>query len=316
MKKLAMICLPGLENFVDQVANALVDDYKIVKCFSNKLDQVFQVIRDADVVWLEWANEMAIQVTRQLIPPGKRVIIRLHSYEALIPQMLNQINWLVVTDVVFVTPFVRDYVVGMMPQQFQNIKTHIIPNFLESNDFTLHKDTGRRDDLVIGMLGHLNNKKGIETMCHAFNEIWHTDNEYDEVLLKIGGSWQDPRYDSYFYHYMEKTGLLSYVSVQPVEYGKANLFFEDVDVVLCTSPWESQNLSVMEGMLSGCKPAIHWFPGAEYHYREEWLWLDFETLKSQVHLEDYTPREYRNWIASTYDVAGVTPLLKDLIDGH
>ena len=303
MKKLVMLCLPGLESFIEPIADALQGTYQVTKLFINQLDTLYTAIRDADIVWLEWANEMAIQATQNLIPPGKRVILRLHSYEALTPQLLQQIRWEVVTDVIFISSYIRDYVNGIIPQQMKIVKQHVIPNGLKVDKFEIADNkVDRGDNLTFGMLGHLNSKKGIMNLCQAFYELYDyfaKNSDHISPKLKIGGTWQDPRYENYFFHFMEKTDLFLAIDVMPVEYGGASKFFQDVDVVLCTSPWESQNVSVMEGMACGCKPAIHWFPGAEKHYQKQWLWMTYSDLTKVVD-GPFEPAEYRDYIYNNY----------------
>ena len=311
MKKLLFLCLPGLQSFIEPIADALQGTYEVTKLFTNQLDQVFAEVQKADVVWLEWANEMAIQATRQLIPPTKRVILRLHSYEALTPQLLRGVNWDVVNDVIFVSSYIKEYVNGIIPQQLKTCKQHVIPNGvrMETLDFPVRQpfensEIGPRSSFTLGMLGHLNNKKGLMNLCQAFYAVYNYADQHTgaEVKLKVGGTWQDPRYENYFFHFMEKTYLFLAVEVMQVPQGGASKFFSDVDVVLCTSPWESQNMSVMEGMACGCKPAVHWFPGAERHYQQESIWLTYVDLINVIY-GPHKPEDYRDYIYSKFGFA-------------
>jgi glycosyltransferase involved in cell wall biosynthesis len=318
MKRAVFVCLPGLETFVDQVANALSNDYLIEKCYANNLSQVQQSIANADIVWLEWANEMAVSVTTSLLPlaRAKKVIVRLHSYEALNPQYLNAINWGNVTDLVYVSDYLKNYVNGIIPQHLGHLRQHVIPNGLDIDKFSIadYKYEEQSKLLTIGILGHLNNKKGPMMLAQSIYEIYdynRTFELYDNVRFVVGGEWQDPRYETYFYHFLEKLGLMSKVDFSKVPYGGASTFFTDIDVVLCTSPWESQNMSVMEGMASGCKPAIHWFPGAEYHYDLKSLWLTTAQLCEIVYLQTSKPDDYRHYLKSNgYDISATTDRLK------
>jgi len=322
MKKLALICLPGLHNFIDQLADHFTKKYQVVKAYSNQLDQIYQVIQGADVIWLEWANEMAVQCTRMLRSlnlPKKKIIVRLHSYEALNVNYLKQMDWAVVTDVIFVSEFIKEYVEGIIPAALKNLNVHIIPNPIDPSKFDIDPykyDTGRFEhrDKVVGLLGHLNNKKGIMNLCHAFYALNMLPGE--SIRLKLGGTWQDPRYETYFWHFMDHTDLMSLVEQQPVEYGTANEFFKDVDFVLCTSPWESQNMSVMEGMLCGCRPLIHEFPGADFHYCQDtndWLWLTHDELVKAVWDGSIEPDVYRKYISDRYSFDLIMPKIHEVI---
>ncbi|MHC4644053.1 MAG: glycosyltransferase family 4 protein [Planctomycetota bacterium] len=312
MKRMAIACLPGLQTFIDKLADTWNNNFLIEKVYSNDITQVAQGISNAEILWLEWANEMAAGVTQNLLPLErlKKVVLRLHSYEALTPQYLQAIQWGAITDLVFVSEYIKDYVNGIIPQQLAHLKQHVVPNGLDVSDFKIEEYKNEDSDItVVGMLGHLNNKKGLMLLAQSVAHIHH---EIERSQFLIGGDWQDPRYEAYFYHFLEKMDLMDVVDFKKVAYGESNKFFQDVDVVLCTSPWESQNMSVMEGMASGCKPAIHWFPGAEYHYPEEYLWLTFDQLMGIVN-GPRDPEKYRKHITAGYDLHEISSIIRGMV---
>ena len=321
MKRMAICCLPGLTTFIDRLAETWSNHFLIEKVYTNNMTQVAQAISGAQIVWLEWANEMAAMVTSNLLPLEKveKVIVRLHSYEALTPQYLRGIQWGAVTDLVFVSQYLKDYVNGIIPQHLAHLKQHVVPNGIDLSDFQIeeYKKDGQPSLVNCGMLGHLNNKKGLMLLAQTIYSIKEGADLYFEdegkVHFAIGGQWQDQRYEAYFYHFLDKMNLMDVVDFVQVEYGQASQFFADVDVVLCTSPWESQNMSVMEGMASGCKPAIHWFPGAEYHYPEEYLWLTFAQLYRVIFESDWDPAKYRKHISAGYDLHEISSIMRGTI---
>jgi len=296
MKKLVFCCLPGLTNFIEPIAAKLAGKFKLDIAVGNSIQDYGQKIHDADIIWLEWANQLAAAITTNLLPleKAKKVIMRLHSYEAITPGMLEQINYGAITDLVFVSEFVRDYTIGLSPKTFEHLKIHTIPNGLDLSKFDLLHDKGKPEaGYTAALLGHLNTKKGPMLLAQAMYEL---KRHIGNINFKIGGQWQDQRHEAYMMHFLEKTGMLMDVEFVDVPYGQAPAFFKDVDLVLCSSPWESQNMSVMEGMASGCKPAIHWFPGADYHYELENLWLTIDELIS-IFKQPWKPESYREQVA-------------------
>jgi len=328
MKKLVFCCLPGLTNFIEPLAAKLSVKFKVDIASGNSIQEYQSKLEGADIVWLEWANQLAGAITQNLLPleTAKKVILRVHSYECLTPGMMEQINYGSVTDLLFVSEFVRDYTIGLSPQTFEHLKVHTIPNGIDLEQFEIsHSKTRSMNDdglqipnrnLIAGLLGHLNGKKGPMLLAQSMYELRdRLPAEYESISFKIGGQWQDPRHEAYMNHFLEKAGMLMDVEFVEVPYGQANKFFQDVDIVLCTSPWESQNMSVMEGMASGCKPAIHWFPGAEFHYSPNNLWVTFQDLQEIVYSTSWNPNLYREQV-DKFELGLIVDQIKaELLDG-
>ncbi|OYT14647.1 MAG: hypothetical protein B7C24_17235 [Bacteroidetes bacterium 4572_77] len=72
--------------------------------------------------------ELAIELT-QKVPAlaDKKVIVRLHSYEAL-SNYVPQINWKVVDHLIFVAKHIQDIVLKVFPQLRGMVEMSIIPN--------------------------------------------------------------------------------------------------------------------------------------------------------------------------------------------
>lgn len=319
MKKLVFCCLPGFDTFIKPMAERLQKHFQVDLVMGNSLQEYQAKLMGADIIWLEWANQLAGAITQNLLPieSAKKVILRLHSYEALTPGMLEQINYGAITDLLFVSNYIRDYTLGLSPQTFEHLTVHTVPNGLDLDQFPIlegHVGVYDKDDIKVAMLGHLNGKKGPMLLAQAMYELKARVPAGKTVSFKIGGQWQDPRHEAYMMHFLEKSGLLLDVDFHQVPYGTANKFYQDVDVVLCTSPWESQNMSVMEGMAAGCKPAIHHFPGADYHYRFDNLWLTFQELQEIVYSNPFEPAVYREQVEA-YDIGLITDKVRsELLD--
>ena len=83
--KVLFVCLPGLQNFIADIAESLKKEYDAASVFTQYDQNMKNAIRWADVVWIEWADGLAEAVTNN--PEGllhdKKVICRMHSYEVL-----------------------------------------------------------------------------------------------------------------------------------------------------------------------------------------------------------------------------------------
>ena len=105
--KIAVVCMPGLESFLPDIVHSLEEKYSVQTCYSKDMNEIATVVEWCDIVWIEWANELAIHITSELPVEDKQVIIRLHSYEAL-SGYCQQINWEKVHTVIFVAQHIYD----------------------------------------------------------------------------------------------------------------------------------------------------------------------------------------------------------------
>ncbi|WP_202695329.1 tetratricopeptide repeat protein [Petrotoga sp. 8T1HF07.NaAc.6.1] len=80
--KIAFLCLPGLDNFLKDIVETFSLGYDVKLVVSTDANEITQAIKWADIVWLEWANDLTIFATNK-VPEiaNKKVICRLHSYE-------------------------------------------------------------------------------------------------------------------------------------------------------------------------------------------------------------------------------------------
>ena len=298
MKKIAFLCLPGLENFVEPISKNLRTKYNTNLVAENSLYEGLKAIQEADIVWLEWANEMAWKITTspqlQQLLSERQVIIRYHSYE-LFHHTPAKINWEMVDDVIFVAEHVKLLAARDLGP---SVRVHHIPNGLDHNIFGYEGKLAEKENTrQLVLLGHLNHKKGLSLLAHCFCDLQKKSGR--EYHLHIAGDTQDKRYDHYFAHIFEQMGIIEDISFHNYVTDVPG-FLQDKSHILCTSPWESQNLSVMEGMLCGLRPLVHNFPGSTDIYVEEDIWTTIDEFSELVMDEDWDPEGYRSWVVHNY----------------
>jgi len=71
-EKIAIFCLPGLDNFIKDIAQVLSNVFEVKLVVTTDGNQIVQAYKWADVVWLEWANELAVEITNKLEKMGKK----------------------------------------------------------------------------------------------------------------------------------------------------------------------------------------------------------------------------------------------------
>lgn len=281
--------------FIAPIAVALSTEHEVTECYTLNQEKIRQAC-EADVIWLEWAREHTMAITQQFPAwlRGKRVIVRLHSYEALY-DLHKQVDWSVVTDIIGVAKHVLHRVMPHIHSQNPKIAVHHIPNGVDVEKFTIPE--GKQQNRRIAHLGNINNKKGPD----KWPDIIHTLLKHtgEDIHFHFGGKFQDSRYEVYLPHIVRQMGVEDRVHFDGAITDVPG-WFADKSYVLCASPWESQNMAVMEGMACGLKPLVHNFPGACDIYREEHIWTTLDDLIFMVGFDKWQPQRYRDFIVKNY----------------
>ena len=209
-------------------------------------------------------------------------------------------------DVIFVVDHVRDLIFQQLAVDpklvTKDFKTHVIPNGI---DVEKYKFSRRKPGKNIAFLGNMSSKKGPMLLIHAFNELrtgWMRESPDVPSLhyhLYIGGAIQEPRFGLYLSHMINEMGLTEYVHFEDYIQDVAG-WLEDKNYIVCTSPFESQGLGIMEAMCMGIKPVIHNFVGAKNIYDEKYLWTTIPEFVDMIQEEEYNPLEYRSFISKNY----------------
>lgn len=295
--KLAIICLPGLESFLGDIINFLRTRCEVKVCYSTNVQEIDTTITWSNIVWLEWANELTINLTNhpENILKDKYTICRLHSYEAF-EGFAGKINWTNISDLIFVAEHIKNIVIQQVPDLPKLVNNiHIIPNGIDLAKFSF-KDRNRGKN--IAFVGSLNSKKGPMLLLHAFRELVQRDNGY---RLFMAGEVQDGRYPLYFSQMMQEMGLES--NIQFDGWTKnINSWLEDKQYIICTSVLEGHPVGLMEAMARGLKPLIHNFVGARGIYPEKFIWNTIPEFVRMAMEDNYDSTEYRSFIESNYSL--------------
>jgi glycosyltransferase involved in cell wall biosynthesis/2-polyprenyl-3-methyl-5-hydroxy-6-metoxy-1,4-benzoquinol methylase len=309
--KIAILCILGLEGFLHDIVGFLKTRCEVKTCFSFDEHENVAAIQWADVVWIEWCNELAVRVTElETILEGKRVICRLHSYEALSDYVLD-VNWRMIDDLIFVASHVEEVVLKQIFAKgipFPNVKTHFVPNGIDLSKFDfLERSKGKN----LAMVANISDKKGPMLLIHAFFDLYRRDSEYK---LFVAGDMDDPRYSYYLYHIIEELGLEKSVSFDGfVE--DINAWLRNKNYIVCSSPWEGHPVGIMEAMACGIKPVIHNFVGAKQIFPEKFIWDNISEFVLMITEGDYSSIEYRNFIESHYSLEKQLATIENIVFG-
>ena len=196
----------------------------------------YNTLRGLDTLWLEWANETTIQITQGLrgIHPDHRprVIVRLHSYEAL-AGFHHQVAWDVVDHLVFVSEQVRNWT--LTRKMIDGPRVHTIPNGLRLAPRQSYDHTNR--DIV--WAGDINHKKGPMLFAQVVRRLAPLGFRFHVIPRVV-----DPRFQAYFDHTIQHYHNVVYH--QPMDRKVYRQFLRGRGWVLSTSPWESFQYAVGE----------------------------------------------------------------------
>lgn len=316
--RIGILCIPGLQTFIEPIAKHLEQNHQVFRAYTNDARLLETTIHQSTVVWFEWANELPIQILQQApeLFSNKTVVIRVHSYEVLHGHVA-QIPWMHVDKVICVAKHVEEtlYEEAGLDHEDWKDKVSVIPNPLDPEKFSFADRSGIQG-FNIGFLANLSVKKGVQLMCQAFT---HLCEKNGSVSLHIAGAWQDLRLRKYFENWLmwmdkrmgarERIKWYGFVRDVPTWIND-----NEINYTLCTSPWESQNLAVMECMLMGVKPLVHAFPGVENIYAPEHIWHSMSELQRLIHVVEFDSEHYRDYVLNKYGKDVVLPMIDSFID--
>ncbi|RJO63268.1 MAG: glycosyltransferase [Myxococcales bacterium] len=288
--KLAFVAAPGYESFLPAIVAHLAKRYEVRTCYTMQKLEIAEAAKWADLVWLEWANELAVGVTNE---PGlldrPHVVCRLHSYEAFAP-FVGQIAWRRIDDLIFVAPHIRDIALAAHPAiGSAGTAIHVIPNGVDLEKFPfVERPRGKR----LAFLGSINYKKGPMLLLHAFKALADADGDY---TLHVAGSFQDGRYSLYFEQMIAALGLKGRVYFDG-QIGDVPAWLADKHAIVCTSVLEGHPVGLLEAMACGLKPLIHNFVGARGLYPAEFVWNSIPEFVRMATRGDYAPKRYREYV--------------------
>ncbi|MBM7560309.1 glycosyltransferase [Marinitoga litoralis] len=292
LPKLSFICAKGLDNFINDIIEGLSNEYWVRKFVVTKNEEIYQAIDWADIVWLEWANEVAIVASNYNKLSGKPAIIRLHSYESL-AYYPTKINWNNIDKLILVAEHIKDIIKSYIPNIENLVDIEIIPNGVKINNIPFSK---REKGYNIAWVANISHKKNPPMMLQIIKKLVEKDNRYK---LHIAGDFQELRYQIYLKHMVKEMNLENNV----IFYGwvdDMDEWWKDKNYLLSTSIHESFGYNIAEAMAKGIKPIIHNFFGSKNIWPKDLL---FNTIDDAVKLiieERYETDKYREYVKNNY----------------
>ncbi|MDR3529627.1 MAG: glycosyltransferase family 4 protein [Rhodopila sp.] len=258
----------------------------------------------ADIVWLEWCWDHAVWATRNVMPPGKPCIVRLHSIEALQTNYPAQMDWSRVTCLVTVAEDITEVLQAGFPAIAAAVPIRVIPNGIDMARFR----PGAPDRYRVGWVGHLEPKKNPMLLMQIAHRVRQLDPRFS---FHVAGAFTDLRTARYLKQMQSALGLAGGVRFEG-QVADISAWYADKGVILSTSMYESFGMNIGEAMAVGAFPVVHGFPGADRLWPAECLFASVEDAVALIRTG--RPGLYRDWVADRYgldrQVGSVLALLR------
>lgn len=297
--KIAILCLPRYESFLEDIANHLKARYEVQTCYTNNDQEIKSSIEWADIVWLEFANDISVYATNN-VPAiqHKTVVCRIHSYEVLNGN-LPSVDFTKIDMVVFVDDYVRNIAFETNPSIHKDNKTVVIQNGVNLTQFSYEE---RAPGFNIAVVGEISHKKNPSMWIEIMNRLIKLNPQYK---LNVAGNIQELRFKYYLENIIHRLGLERNITFHgrvedmPDWYER-----EGINYLLTTSIFESFGYSIAEAMAMGYKPLIHNFPNAYDNWPSDCIFSTTDELINIIQKsDDYDSKRYHDFVREKYSLS-------------
>jgi glycosyltransferase involved in cell wall biosynthesis len=303
-KKIIFFVKRGMDSFLKDIINELEKEFIVTKIIVDNYNQIDIGMEWADICWFEWCDELVVYGSKHKLAQEKKLICRLHSYEAFTDHPMN-VEWSNINKLILISQSIKNVVIENV--NINKEKISIIPNGINVDKWNFRE---RTNGFNISYVGYINYKKGPMLLLHTFKAIYDTDNRYK---LYIAGQFQDNRDILYFNQMIKEFGIEKNVFFEGWQ-ENLDLWLEDKNYILCTSILESQNISVMQAMTKGIKPVVHNFVGSKHIYDNNYIWNTIDEAVKIIEDTNYNSKKYREFIIKNYSFEKQIIFIKSILN--
>ncbi|MEV0005054.1 glycosyltransferase family 1 protein [Micromonospora sp. NPDC050980] len=267
---------PGVEvRFVDLAANAALKSVTWASkpmlehrlsadstAYGDKAEERLRPYLDwADTVFVDWCVAPAALFT--MVDPGTtRIIVRLHSYEAL-SRWPYMVDFSRIDDLVFVADHIRDLTTTLVPylKGPDGPRMHVLDNAMDLRGFQIDKPSEARFQL--GMVGISQVAKDPRWAIEVLRLLRKRDERYR--LLLVGGD-MNPNVSVASREYLEafNRDVAEFEADGAVRRlgptSEVPKMLSDIGVIISSSVREGCHCGLMEGAASGAVPVVRDWP--------------------------------------------------------
>lgn len=240
-------------------------------------------MQDVDVVFSDWADPATV-LASHVRPAGVRLVVRIHSLDALDP-WFHLVNWSDVDQVIVVSEPFRALVEAMLRVAGATVPVIPLPNLIALSTMDLPKLPGARSTL--GLIGWGRRVKdplwALELL--AREPSWRLLFIGPDLVQGVSGRARD--YAASVRHRMHLPDVRDRIEVVGWT-DHVSRHLQRVGVILSSSRRESWHFGLVEGAASGAVPVVRDWPmirplgGARAVFPSEWVVADLDEAEARV----------------------------------
>ena len=243
-----------------------------------------RVLADRDVVFSDWADASTVWLS-YLCPPETRLVVRVHSVDAL-DAWFPLVDWRNVDEVVVIAPAVGSLVTDLLAAAGGGPRVTLLPGLVGVDAMGAGKEPGARTTL--GMVGWSRRVKDVAWALDLLERdpAWRLL-LVGEPLTEPRGSARGQEYGREVLRRLEQPHLRDRVEVTGYT-DDVPAVLRRVGVILSTSRREGNHHGLVEGAASGAVPVVRNWPlfadrgGARAVYPPEWVVDDLDAAVARV----------------------------------
>lgn len=309
-KKIVFFVKDGMNNFFEDIIMRLDGEYWTRKISVTDIAQLEKGMEWADICWFEWCDDIIASASAMPVCRNKKVICRLHRYEAF-TRYPARVIWESVDKLVIVTPHLKELLEKNFPGISKRVDIVVIENGVDLDRYSFKKrDAGYN----IAMVGYLHSRKNPVMLLQIIKKLVETDKRYK---LFIAGRFQEQLLRLYWEYQVIRMGLSDNVIFDGWQRDISS-WLEDKNYLLSTSIHESFGYGIAEAMARGIKPVIHDFLNADEIWDKRFLFNTVDEAVDMILDDSYDSEAYRDFIKSRFNlddkVAEIRKLLSELME--
>lgn len=305
-KKIVFFHRSGMDSFLGDIINSLSLEYEVRKIEVTNYSQIDDGMEWADICWFEWCDELIAYGSKHKLASSKKIICRLHRYEAL-TEYPKQVNWCNVDRLIIVTEHLKKFLLAQIPEIEKQVKIVTINNGVDIDKYDLKE---RTNGYNLAYVGYLHSRKNPVLLLQIMSKLVSINKRYK---LYIAGVFQDSLQEMYFNYQIHEMHLEQNIIYQGWQKDIPK-WLNDKNYILSTSIHESFGYGIVEAMCRGIKPVIHNFLFAKEIWDEKYMFNTIDEAVTMITDGEYNSYDYRNSIEKKYSLREQMDKINKLIN--
>lgn len=300
----------GDDKFIWDIINELSKEYETKHVRVTNYNQIDEGMQWADICWFEWCDELVIYGSKLSIAKEKKIICRLHRYEAL-TDYPRQVTWDNVDKLIIVADHLKKFLLAQIPDLENKVDIVTIKNGVNIGKYKFQE---RKPGFNVAYIGYIHARKNPALILQIMNALVKKDKRYK---LYVAGQFQDPLIELYCNDQISKMNLKSNIIFQGWQ-NDIGRWLDNKNYILSASIHESFGYGIAEAMSRGVKPVIHNFLFADEIWGKKFMYNSIDEAVKMITENDYNSEQYRAFIENNYSLKkqliGIRNLLSDLFE--